>query len=168
MKRIAVVIALLLVAGQAVAMKNRERSFREPCSEVWDASVAVAKSHDYRIVTISREEQVISLVAGGAWNGERIITLALAEGKEFGCVATVQSRFSGWAHSDGPDLLSRVAVEILARHENIDAKVIRRYRDCLASPTSTEKCEAKLRKEIAAASPNSPPNSPDKWWPTRP
>jgi hypothetical protein len=49
-----------LFDAQAFAAKNRQRSFPETCDQVWTAAVAVAKTESYRIVTISKEEQLIS------------------------------------------------------------------------------------------------------------
>jgi hypothetical protein len=165
MKRFAIVVFLLALAPPLFAMPNRQRTFRESCDEVWKAAVAVAKGNDYRIVSLSTEEHVISLVAGGVWGGERLVDLSLETGKE-GCVASVQSRFSGLAHSDGPDLLARVGAELLARQVGItrDSKEFRRFQNCLESPTSNKKCEERFRKDVAKLKPRSTPPDGSDWW----
>lgn len=142
-------IALAMIDGRCFAMKNASRTFDQTCDAVWTASVAVAKGQQYRVVSISKEEQIISLAVGGAWSGERIITLALAPGAERGCTASVQSRFSGLAHSDGPDLLSRINVELVGQTMDRDSKEFHRFKDCVEnSPTADAKCESRLHKDI--------------------
>jgi len=113
MKSILVPIFITCLAVQSLAMKSRKETFPQSCDLVWKATVIVAKSDQYRIVSISGEEQVISLVAGGVWWGERIMSLSLAPGLEGGCTVKVQSRYSGLQHSDGPDLLMRIHIELL-------------------------------------------------------
>jgi hypothetical protein len=172
-KRIAYLLALTaLLDIQAVAMKNRQRIFPESCETVWAASVTVAKTQDYRIVSISKEEQVISLAAGGAWSGERMITLSLAPAAEKGCVATVQSRFSGLAHSDGPDLLGRILLELVGQTVDRDSKPFRHFKDCVEnSPSSDAKCESRFRKAVARASNKTSASSQQQktdWWQNSP
>jgi hypothetical protein len=152
----AFLILILALSTSTFAMKNRQRSFPDSCDDVWTASLAVAKSQNYRIVSVSTEEHVISLSAGGAWGGERMISLSLENGKEFGCVVTVQSRFSGLAHSDGPDLLSRIGAELVTKNLDGNSKAVRRYRDCIESFVSDSKCEERLRKDVAKASAPAP------------
>src|SRR5579862_225827 len=141
MKLFLLALCLAIFGEQSLAMKNRQRAFQESCDIVWEAAVSVAKSRDYRIVSLSKEERVISLSVGGVWSGERLISLSLDPDPERGCVAIVQSRFSGLAHSDGPDLLSRVAVAIAARNVDPQSKEFRRYQSCIESSTPDSKCE---------------------------
>ena len=168
MNRIFLLLVLLAHSSISLALSNRHRAFNRPCDAVWKAAVTVAKTQDYRIVSISTEEQIISLAVGGALSGERLVSISLAPGKEGGCTATVQSRFSGLAHSDGPDLLSRVSVELIGQEIDRDSKEFRRFKSCVESPTSDSKCEARLQKDLAAKSAKAkvePQSSPDKgWW----
>src|ERR1700733_6566829 len=113
MRSILLTMVIGCVAAQAFGMKNRHETFPQTCDAVWKTTVAVAKSQEYRIVSISSEEHVLSLVAGGAWFGERIISLSLAPGDEGGCTVTVQSRFSGLAHSDELDLVVLLHIEMV-------------------------------------------------------
>ena len=170
MKRIACVVAFCLLCDlHALCLKNRERTFTDSCDKVWPVVVAVSKTEDYRIISISKEEQVVSLAVGGVWSGERLVTLSLSPGIEGGCKASVQSRFSGLAHSDGPDLLSRVEAKLMAIKLDLDDKAVgkafQRYKDCLTSPMSDSKCEAKLRKTLdALRQQQSPHQDADDWW----
>ncbi|HSY92348.1 MAG TPA: hypothetical protein VK812_13305 [Candidatus Binatus sp.] len=134
-KLILVPIFLTCLASQSLAMKSRHETFPQTCEAVWNASVAVAKSEQYRIVSISKDEQVVSLIVGGVWAGERIISLSLAPGVEGGCTVTVQSRFSGLAHADGPDLLERVHMELLGARLGRDSKAFEEYKLCLEHRT---------------------------------
>jgi hypothetical protein len=131
LKSILLPILVTCLAGQSLAMKNRHETFPQTCDAVWKTTVAVAKSEQYRIVSISSEDHVLSLVAGGAWAGERIISLSLAPGDEGGCTVTVQSRFSGLAHSDGPDLLVRIRMELFGEQLGHGSKLYEEYRACL-------------------------------------
>lgn len=161
MRTIAALLTVL-VCVPAVAMKNRQRNFVEPCEVVWSAAVTVAKSQDYRIITISKEEQIISVAVGGFLAGERIITLTLAPDPERGCVATVQSRFSGLAHSDGPALLGRVRVELLGETMDRKSKAFRDYKDCVDfSPRSDADCEKRLRRKVAKGTAQM---GDESWW----
>jgi hypothetical protein len=108
------VCVALSLSTQSQAMKSRQETFPHSCDEVWRASIAVAKTKQYRVISASKEEQILSVAVGGAWGGERIISLSLASSGGQNCTATVQSRFSGLAHSDGPDLLERVHVQLVA------------------------------------------------------
>lgn len=168
MTRVGLLAFLLAHASITLAMSNRQRTFNRPCDAVWKAAVTVAKTQDYRVVSISREEQIISLSVGGVWSGERLVSISLAPGKEGGCTATVQSRFAGLAHSDGPDLLSRVSVELIGQEIDRDSKEFRRFKSCVESPTSDSKCKARLQKDLAAKSAKAKVESqpsPDKdWW----
>ncbi|HEV3512504.1 MAG TPA: hypothetical protein VGS05_12430 [Candidatus Sulfotelmatobacter sp.] len=160
-------MVLSLFSLPGFAMKNRQHAFRESCDVVWDAAVGVAKSQDYRIVGISKEDQVLSLAVGGVWAGERIISLSLSSGPEGGCVATAQSAFSGLAHSDGPDLLSRIVASMVTKGMDPHSKAVRRYKGCLAQFTDEEKCEARLRKDLAkesAKDPSKQPSLSEDWW----
>ena len=131
MRSILLTMVIGCVAAQAFGMKNRHETFPQTCDAVWKTTVAVAKSQEYRIVSISSEEHVLSLVAGGAWFGERIISLSLAPGDEGGCTVTVQSRFSGLAHSDGPDLLVRIRIELVGEQLGHGSKAYEEYKSCL-------------------------------------
>jgi hypothetical protein len=164
---------LVLSAGAAVpsfAMKNRTETLDQPCDVVWKSAVTAAKRQEYRIVGISQEEQIISVAVGGFWAGERIVSLSLAPSVERGCVATVQSRFSGLIHSDGPDFLARVRVQLIADTLPADREAFHKFKDCVEySPSASEaKCEAKFRQKLAAkeqAQPNNlPPSRTDGWW----
>ncbi len=151
MKTVACLLLGLLLTAPALAVQNRRRNFSQSCDLVWTASVVVAKRQEYRIMSISKEEQIISLVAGGAWSGERVITVSLAPGIERGCTATVQSRFSGLAHSDGPDLLARISVEVIGQTADRNSKPFLRYKRCAEDSykPSISGCESRLRKELA-------------------
>jgi hypothetical protein len=164
MKSILLLIFVSCLASQSFAMKSRKQTFPQSCDAVWQASVAVAKSDQYRIISISREEQVLSLVAGGVWWGERIISLSLAPGAEKGCTATVQSRYSGLQHSDGPDLLMRVHVQLIGEELGTDSKAFEEFRSCADKPYSGRdfggthgkwenepKCEAEFRQKLKVA-----------------
>lgn len=131
MKLILLPLFLSFLVTQSAAMKNRHETFPQTCDAVWKTTVAVAKSQEYRIVSISSEEHVLSLVAGGAWSGERIISLSLAPGDEGGCTVTVQSRFSGLAHSDGPDLLVRIRMELFGEQLGQGSKAYEEYKSCM-------------------------------------
>lgn len=145
-----VLAVAVLLSAHGFAMKNRQRIFPESCDFVWTSVVNVAKTQNYRIVSISNENKILSLSAGGVWNGERLISLSLAPGVEGGCTAVVQSRFSGLAHSDGPDLLSRIAIDLLAQKVDRNSKAFKRYKNCLdAAYTSDSKCEEHLQKDVA-------------------
>jgi len=111
--RFAIFFCVLLVTP-SFASKPRAKTFSLPCDAVWTASVAVAKGKEYRIVSISKEDQVLSVAAGGWVSGERILSLSLSATPQGGCTAVVQSRFSGLAHSDAPDLLMRIEAQTLA------------------------------------------------------
>jgi hypothetical protein len=161
---------LVLLTLPAAAMKNREYTFHEACDEVWKAAVVVAKTQDYRVVSINREEQILSLSVGGAWWGERMITLSLAQGQEFGCTATVQSRYSGVQHSDGPDLLARLRVQLLDANIDHDSKIYKDFQRCMGGYNpSVEKCEQRLEKQLAQQPKKPQPNNlpapaTDGWW----
>ena len=67
---------------------------------MWQASIQIAKGTDYQIVSISKEEKIISVqpaTYGSLWTGERTITLTVEPG-EHGCAAT--------ATNHGPSILS--------------------------------------------------------------
>jgi hypothetical protein len=137
----------------AVAMKSHQETFPQPCDVVWKAAVTVAKTQQYRIVSVSKEEQIISVAAGGIWWGERLLSLSLQEGKEHGCTATVQSRYSGLQHSDGPDLLARVHVQLVGDEVGRESEAFTRFERCVSySYTDENKCEKKLRKRLAEES----------------
>jgi hypothetical protein len=159
MKRQAsIVFFLFLLCIPSLAMKNHKTTFREPCDAVWHAAVTVAKSQNYRIVSIATDEHVISLVAGGVWWGERIISASLAPGVEFGCELTVQSRYSGAEHSDGPDFIARVTVELITPNLNHNSVEYHKFEDCLHGGSDwggsrkkvEEKCETQLRATLEA------------------
>jgi hypothetical protein len=166
-------VALALASVPAFAMKNLQRSFPDGCDVVWKAAISVAKTQDYRIVAIAHEDKIISLAAGGAWFGERLMTLSLESGEDGGCVVTVQSRFSGVLHSDGPDLLARVSIEVMKAKIDPESRAFRQFKKCMASyGYSTRECEERLQKQIAKESPQKPskpsasaqdPGSRD-WW----
>lgn len=144
------IFVILLFSVQSLAMKSRQETFPQACDVVWKAAVTVAKTKQYRIISASKEEQIISVAVGGVWAGERIVSLSLAPDGEQRCIATVQSRFSGLAHSDGPDLLERVHVELVGETLGRDSEAFRNYKDCVRdSPPA--KCDAKLRGEIASS-----------------
>jgi hypothetical protein len=163
MKSILLATLIICLAAQSYAMKSRKQTFPQSCDAVWQASVAVAKSDQYRIISISREEQVLSLVAGGVWWGERIISLSLAPGIEKGCTATVQSRYSGLQHSDGPDLLMRLQVRLVTDELGSDSRAFEEFKVCVEKPytgrdlggdhgkwENEPKCEAAFRQKLAA------------------
>lgn len=151
-------IPVLLFSAQSLAVKNRQELISHSCDQVWRAAIAVAKTEQYRIISVSKEERVISLAVGGAWSGERIISLSLESDGEQRCVATVQSRFSGLAHSDGPDLLQRVRLELIGEMLGNDSEAFRKYKRCiLDSPTA--KCDAKLLPGLAASAEGSRPST---------
>lgn len=112
------VLLLACLAAQSLAMPNRQKLFSQPCSLVWKAAIAEVKAQQYRIVSISDEERMISVRAGGWWAGERHLSLSLAEVGETQCMVTAQSRFSGFGHHDGPDLLVRIGEELRRETEN--------------------------------------------------
>jgi hypothetical protein len=146
------ILLIPLLSVQLLAMKSKQETFPESCDVVWKASITVAKTKQYRIISASKDEQILSVAVGGVWGGERIISLSLAPDGAQRCTATVQSRFSGLAHSDGPDLLARVHVEIVAGSMDRDSEAFRKYKSCVewSSSSKLAKCDAKLRGEIAS------------------
>jgi hypothetical protein len=140
---------ILLIPVPSLAMKSRKETLPQSCDAVWKAAIAVAKTEQYRIISTSKEEHLISVAVGGVWAGERIISLSLTPDGDQRCIATVQSRFSGLAHSDGPDLLERVHVELVGETLGQDSEAFRKYRKCVRD-SSPAKCDAKLRGEVAA------------------
>jgi len=50
MKLLLVAIFSCCFAVQSLAMKSRHETFPQKCEDVWAASVAVAKSEQYRII----------------------------------------------------------------------------------------------------------------------
>jgi hypothetical protein len=151
-------ILVACLASQSLAMKSRHVTFPQTCDDVWKASVVVAKSAQYRIISISREEEIISLTAGGAWWGERIISLSLEPGSEKGCTATVQSRYSGVEHSDGPDLLTRIRIRLIGEEIGTDSKAFQEFKSCVEHGSypdwgggkNNPRCEEKLRRQLEA------------------
>ena len=69
MKMFVLATVLLFLALPTQAMKNRQVNVRESCDDVWLAAVAVAKTQDYRIISIASDERIISVAAGGIWLG---------------------------------------------------------------------------------------------------
>ena len=157
-ERISIAVCLVLLCIPSVAMKNRSTTFREPCDAVWRAAITVGKSQNYRIVSVSTEEHIISLAAGGAWGGERVISASLAPSVEGGCVLTVQSRYSGVEHSDGKDFTARVTVALLNPDLNYNSDAYRKFENCLHGGSDwgggrknvEATCEAKLRTMLDA------------------
>jgi hypothetical protein len=145
------ILAVLSLSLQSLALKSRQETFPQSCDTVWKAAISVAKTKQYRIISASKEEEILSLAVGGVWGGERVISLSLAAEGEHSCTATVQSRFSGLAHSDGPDLLERVHVELVGATLGHDSEAFRKYKDCVKDLVPS-KCDAKLRGEAAASS----------------
>jgi hypothetical protein len=94
----------------------------------------------------------------------------LAPGPEKAGVATV-CHFPRLAHEDGPDLISRISVELLRSNVDPDSKAFKQNLSCIkhhnASQTS---CEEKLGKEIAREQKPSKTepvsNDSSKWWNT--
>jgi hypothetical protein len=159
------VVAVTLATAPAFAMKNLQQSFPDSsCDVVWKAAMSVAKTQDYRIVTVDHEDQIISLIAGGIWGGERIMTLSVQAGEEHGCVAVVQSRYSGLIHSDGPDLLARVTIEVMKVKIDPDSRAFRRFKGCMTQTNgySARQCLQRLQKEIAKESTQTPKLSKPK------
>lgn len=143
-------LLLGLVSIPSWAMKNRFQDFPEPCELVWKAAMTIAKGQDYRLVSVVPEEKLISLSVGGFWSGERLISLTLAATPERGCRVTVQSRFSGLAHSDGPDLLTRIRVQLVGDELGRDSGDFQKFKRCAESGASPEpKCEQKFRERLA-------------------
>jgi hypothetical protein len=157
-KSILMLMFVACVTAQSLAMKSRKQTFPQSCDVVWKATVVVAKGDQYRIVSISGEEQVISLVAGGAFWGERILSLSLAAGPEGGCTVKVQSRFSGTAHSDGPDLLLRIHIRLLGEELGTDSKTYQEFKACVEHGSYPDwgggkpKCEELLLHKLKAKS----------------
>lgn len=160
-------LLLLSASSPLFAMKNRFQDFPEPCDVVWKATVAVAKTQDYRLISISDEEKMISLAAGGFLSGERIISLTVAPAPEHGCRVTVQSRFSGLAHSDGPDLLGRIRVQAVGDELGRETAAFRHFKRCVdhSSTKSPQECEEIFRKKLAAQKANaSQPDAAAAWY----
>jgi len=165
MKTLATLFLLVCACVPSWALKNRRDNFPEACDVVWKAVLTVAKTQDYRIISVTSEEQIISLSVGGIWWGERIISLSLAPGTEHGCTATVQSRYSGVQHSDSHDLLSRIHVELIGNEVGRDSKAFHKFKSCLSDYDGTEaKCEEKMRKTFADSTNNSDPRPDPTWW----
>jgi hypothetical protein len=152
-----VFVLVLAAVAPSTAMKSHQENFTESCELVWKASIGVAKTQDYRIISVSKEEQIISLAVGGAWWGERIISLSLTPGGEHGgCAISVQSRYSGLQHSDGPDLIARIHIQLDSEDVDANSKAFKKLKACLSgyNPNQT-KCEEKFRKEISQSAPPS-------------
>lgn len=170
MRRLVFTLALLTcIATQSLAMKKKYETFPQSCAAVWNASVTVAKSERYRVVSISKEEQVISIAVGGAWWGERIVSLSLAVAGEQKCTVAVQSRYSGLIHSDAPDLLDRIHVELVGEFIGRDSKAFHKFERCVEH-SSYRGCEEKLlrtAKDPRAEDPHSS-DPPPLWNKTKP
>ena len=126
-----------------------------------------AKGQHYRIVSVSKDEHIISVVAGGAFTGERILTLSIAPGAEHGCDATVQSAYSGIVHSDAPDLIERLAYELISPKLDHGSKAFKHFKNCEEySSASAAACEKHLQKDLAKERPatNSPDSDLSAWW----
>ncbi|HEV3511989.1 MAG TPA: hypothetical protein VGS05_09825 [Candidatus Sulfotelmatobacter sp.] len=170
------VIMLLAVSVPAFALKSRERTFPQDCDVVWKASMAVAKSEQYRIISVSKEEQIISLEVGGFIAGERIVSLNLSSLNGDGCTVAVQSKFSGLIHSDGPDLLRRIEVELVGNWLDRESKAFRHFQNCMEFTKDESNCQKHLRKDLdreSAKAANSHPAtdskpSLDRYWPNPP
>jgi hypothetical protein len=167
MKSILLTMVIGCLAARSFGMKSRQETFSQPCNAVWKASVAIAKTEQYRLISISKEEQIISLAVGGAWAGERIISLSLLSVGEGTCTASVQSRFSGLAHSDGPDLLVRIHVELIGEELGQDLESFQKFKNCVEDSKANivgnePKCEAKLRRRLDAEKPA--PRSDGQLW----
>ena len=81
-----VTLFCVLAALPAFASTHK-RTFAEDCDTVWQASMQVAKGQDYQIISISKEEKIISVqpdALGMGFPGERTITLSI-EPAEHGC-----------------------------------------------------------------------------------
>lgn len=156
---------IILCPLPAFSMKNRYADFSESCDDLWKASVAIAKTKDYRIVSISDEEKIISVAVGGFIAGERIISLTVAPAPEHGCRVTVQSRFSGLAHSDGPDLLGRIRVQVVGDELGRETSAFGHFKKCVdhSSTKSPQQCEEILRKELAIEKASAQPD-PTAWY----
>jgi hypothetical protein len=160
-------LLLIAIAIPSFAMKNRYEDFPQACDVVWKAAVTVGKSQQYRIVSISDEERILSLAAGGFISGERMISLAIAPAPERGCRVTVQSRFSGLAHSDAPYLLGRIRVQIVGDELGRETEAFAKFKNCVEnSDSDAAKCEAKFRRRLAEAKANSTVQQSDSrnWW----
>jgi hypothetical protein len=142
----------------SMAMKNRLQNYTEPCDAVWKATMSVAKSQDYRIISVCTEEQLVSLSVGGAWWGERIISLSLAPDAERGCVATVQSRYSGLLHSDAPVLVAPIHLSLIGLKSGARGqKVFQKLTRCIDSYNNDEsKCVEKFRETVAKGAKDRP------------
>jgi hypothetical protein len=151
------IFMIMLLSEPLLALKDKQETLPQSCDAVWRAAMAVAKTEQYRIISVSKEEQLISVAVGGFWGGERIISLSLASDGAQRCVITVQSRFSGMAHSDGPDLLERVHIEVVSEALGRDSEAFRKYKHCLRD-SSPRKCDAKLRPVIATSTEQSQSN----------
>lgn len=157
MKSISVSLFVICIAANSFAMKSHQVTFNQPCDVVWKAAIAIAKTNQYRIISVAKDEQIISLAAGGAWWGERVISLNLGPGtSDQTCIATVQSRYSGLQHSDGPDLLVRIRIQLVGDELGRDSKDFQKYKDCVETPKNSvvtgnePKCAAKLRRRLEA------------------
>ena len=146
----------MLTALPAFAMGTHKRTFAEDCDTVWQASMQVAKSSQYQIVSVSKEEHIISVQPGGFfWGGnlmgERTVTLSL-EPAEHGCTATAKSHYSGIQHADDSDLLARVHVQLVGLEVGTEVPPFGNTSGVENYNSSEPKCEAKLRRRLAKAS----------------
>lgn len=157
-------LLLFLVSVPSSAMKNRFQDFAEPCEVVWKAAMAVGKTQEYRLISVNTEERLMSLSVGGFWFGERLISLTVAPAPERGCRVTIQSRFSGLLHSDGPDILTRIRVQLIGDELGRDSEAFQRFKRCAESGASSEaKCEDKLRERLAQKTSDNRSDS-SNWW----
>jgi hypothetical protein len=151
--KVPVIFFCVLAAFPAFASTHK-RTFAEDCDTVWQASMQVAKGTDYQVVSISKEEKIISVqpaTYGSLWTGERTITLTIEPDKH-GCAATATNHGPSIL-SDGPDLLVRVHVLLVGQEIGIgmESPAFQKYKRCVENYNSSEtKCEAQLRRRLAA------------------
>jgi hypothetical protein len=107
MNKLFTLIFILCIAVPTIA-KEQEKTFSRPCGEVWDAVKATASTGQYRILSVDKEDQIISFAAGGFWGGVRELSAHLHQGEGKSCTVTVQSRFTGLVHHDAPAFLKRI------------------------------------------------------------
>ncbi len=107
MRRFAVVLMLLIVAGPSFAKTHRDM-YSVPCSGLWPAvKDTLRNSGKYGILGIDNSEMTASFVIGGTLTGKRINSVVL-NAKGDSCEMQVQSAYSGLGNNDAGDFKKRV------------------------------------------------------------
>ncbi len=111
--RLAVLVFVMSIAIPTFA-KEQERAYSKSCEEVWTAVKVVAGTGRYRILSVDKDDRIISFAVGG-WAGVRELSAHL-QGDKQSCTISIQSRFTGLVHHDAPDFLKRVDEQLATKN----------------------------------------------------